>query len=793
MKKKKLLSIILSICVILAYMPAAAYAQPEEEQQLSEVQVNPVYEDELTEQDVLEGIESQKQMVKMGNKVYADTEEAGEFLREQIKSRVTEISISSTIPFEWSQEGLAELCDEIVDVATKHTGVPDEGDYLRWQYGGYYMGASGTSSSYTITLEFDYMDGDSHINYYSSIEQEQQVTAKVDEILEDLDLEGKCADEKVEAIYDYLTENVAYDHPGADDPEDTLCHTAYAALIENTAVCQGYALALYRLLLEEGVDCRLIAGDGGGPHAWNIIKVGDKWYNADATWDAGNSNYQYFLKTDADFPNHIRWNSADNDAPYDYDSAEFYAEHPMGTVNYDTASMGHSWVDGDIIVEAGCTAPGSRKIVCEKCGSEKTEEITPLGHDIVHADAADATCTKDGCAEHYECSRCGACYEDAAGNSEISRESITVAALGHNIVPHEGKAATCEEAGWKAYDTCSRCDYMTYEEIEPLGHDIVTDAAVPATCTETGLAEGSHCQRCGKVIKAQEVIPVKEHPWDEGTVIKEPTCTEKGTMEYACTACSEKKTEEIDALGHDITFHEAKAATCTETGLTEGSHCQRCGKVIKAQEVIPAKGHTWSPQTGTKATMSANGTLIKKCSSCGKSLGAGIIPGIASVQLAGSKYNYTGKNITPAVTVKDASGRVLVKGTDYTVAYGKYRNPGTAQATITFRGKYAGSKVLTYKINLKPTAISKLTKAKKAFTVKWKKQSSVTGYQIRYSLKSSMKGAKTVKVKGASVTSRKVKSLKKKKKYYVQIRTYKVINGTYYYSSWSGRKTVETK
>ena len=91
------------------------------------------------------------------------------------------------------------------------------------------------------------------------------------------------------------------------------------------------------------------------------------------------------------------------------------------------------------------------------------------------------------------------------------------------------------------------------------------------------------------------------------------------------------------------------------------------------------------------------------------------------------------------------------------------------------------------------TSISKLVKAKKAFTVKWKKKSGVTGYQVRYSLKSSMKGSKTVKVKSAKTVSKKVKKLKKKKRYYVQVRTYKVVNGKTYWSGWSAKKSVKTK
>ena len=111
-------------------------------------------------------------------------------------------------------------------------------------------------------------------------------------------------------------------------------------------------------------------------------------------------------------------------------------------------------------------------------------------------------------------------------------------------------------------------------------------------------------------------------------------------------------------------------------------------------------------------------------------------------------------------------------------------NPGTNSSTVTPAAKVS---------NPAKTKITKLKKAKKAFTVKWKKKSGVTGYQIRYSLKSSMKGAKTVTVKSVKTVSKKVKKLKKKKKYYVQVRTYKVVNGKTYWSGWSVKKSVKTK
>ena len=91
----------------------------------------------------------------------------------------------------------------------------------------------------------------------------------------------------------------------------------------------------------------------------------------------------------------------------------------------------------------------------------------------------------------------------------------------------------------------------------------------------------------------------------------------------------------------------------------------------------------------------------------------------------------------------------------------------------------------------------KVVKGKKSFTAKWKKQSKANqkkfnGYQIRYSTKKSMKGAKYVTVK-KSAKSKKIKKLKAKKQYYVQARTYTVTNGKKTYSKWSAIKTVKTK
>lgn len=153
---------------------------------------------------------------------------------------------------------------------------------------------------------------------------------------------------------------------------------------------------------------------------------------------------------------------------------------------------------------------------------------------------------------------------------------------------------------------------------------------------------------------------------------------------------------------------------------------------------------------------------------------------------------YNGKAYKPAVKVYFKGS--LLSPSSYKVTYKNNKNPGKATVTVTGIDAYRSSVSTTFTIRPKATYIKKLKKAKKAFTVKWKKQSTkVSGYQIQYCRKKSFKGAKTVTIKSKNTTSKKIKKLKRKKKYYVRIRTYKTVSGKRYYSTWSKVKAVKTK
>lgn len=249
------------------------------------------------------------------------------------------------------------------------------------------------------------------------------------------------------------------------------------------------------------------------------------------------------------------------------------------------------------------------------------------------------------------------------------------------------------------------------------------------------------------------------------------------------------------------------AATCTKSGLTEGSHCQYCKKVLTAQKATPATGHQYIPSqesyANPEATLSKDGRLVSPqvCTNCDDEYEkTAVIPKIGTVKLSKTAYTYNGKVQRPGVVVKDRTGKALKGGVDYNVSDPKgMKNVGKYTVKVTFKENYKGSKSMTYSINPKGTSVSKVTAAKKGFKVTWKKQKTqTTGYQVQYSTnKNFKKNNKTVTISKNSTTSKSVGKLKAKKKYYVRVRTYKTVKfggkSVKLYSGWSKAKSLTTK
>ena len=150
--------------------------------------------------------------------------------------------------------------------------------------------------------------------------------------------------------------------------------------------------------------------------------------------------------------------------------------------------------------------------------------------------------------------------------------------------------ATCTEDGTKT-GTCVCGEKKTIaDEGSALGHNEETIVGKAPTCTETGISDGKKCTVCGVTTVEQSELPANGHKDDNG--------------DYKCDVC-----EANLCTDHVEETIAGKAATCTESGLTDGKKCANCGSIILAQEVIPAIGHKANEDDGSCATalVCANG------------------------------------------------------------------------------------------------------------------------------------------------------------------------------------------
>ena len=353
--------------------------------------------------------------------------------------------------------------------------------------------------------------------------------------------------------------------------------------------------------------------------------------------------------------------------------------------------------------------------------AEDYQTTTPTcNHANTTTSTVDATCTQAG-STTVTCDDCG---------EVIS--TTTIPATGHTegtAVQENVVAATCETAG--SYDTVVYCTVCgkevsrTTTTVPATGHTEVT-TVTEATCTQNGQTVVS-CSVCGKTLSTT-VIPASGHDYQQSGT-STATCVVAGTTTYVCENCGDSYTETgaVNPNNHEHVVEDAAvAATCTETGLTEGSHCSDCGKVIVAQQTVPATGHTEGtavkenvvaatcvvagsydtvvyctvcgkevsrttttvPATGhtevttvTEATCTQDGKTVVSCSVCGETLSTTVIPAL------GHDYAYTSNEdgTHNAVCTHNATHTIMNETCTMqagTCIYCGYTDPETVVSTL---------------------------------------------------------------------------------------------------------------
>ena len=291
--------------------------------------VNPLYEDVISIDDLKKKLDSSNDEQLFGSSTgqyFSDYDSAVLYLRKQMVSRETEINLN--FPASWFDSHKDELYWDLLYDAMKcdESSTGQEGDALLYGY-------AGCNVSYSTAGYIKYT-----MAYHSNAEQEAKLTEAVAAAMAKLQLNGLSEAKKITKIHDYICNHVDYEYNSKEEQ----IYTAYGALCTGKAVCQGYAVLFYRLCKEAGLSVRIISGTGnGGPHAWNIVRSGSKYYNVDCTWDGQDAaTYnEFLLKSEADFRDHTRESWPVAGSHYlDYTSAEFNVQYPMTEKSWDEST-----------------------------------------------------------------------------------------------------------------------------------------------------------------------------------------------------------------------------------------------------------------------------------------------------------------------------------------------------------------------------------------------------------------------------------------------------------------------
>lgn len=478
----------------------------------------------------------------------------------------------------------------------------------------------------------------------------------------------------------------------------------------------------------------------------------------------------------------------------------------------DINALGHDWDKGTVKVAADCQKEGTTTFKCQRKDCGKTEDRKTDKLDCQFEEKIkEPTCEEDGYST-FTCKMCKSSYIDKKvdkfGHSFITyvqdentatcySNGTKTALCDHgcgkkNTITDEGsmidhkltdfktiKEATCTEEG-EEEAKCFYFDKCGYSESYPtdaLGHTITKDTKFTvdkaATCTEKG-SQSKHCERCSYTEGAEE-IPALGHDFQlqEGS---SASCLTAGVANYKCSRCPETKKETVaDPLGHDFNNYvfNAGTATCQKDG-TETSKCSRCDVTDTRTAAGSKLDHVAGEAAILPATTKVNGLSRTTCTVCGDVVEEFEIAKIASLKLAYTSAIYNGKQRIPKLTITDANGNALIKGTDYTVVTPTKEESakiGTHSYTVTFIGNYEGEEEVTYKVV--PTKTSKISATKKQTEIKltWKAVDGAVGYRV-YVLNTKTGKYKTLVKYVRGKTTYTVKDLKAGTNYKFAVKAY---------------------
>ncbi len=198
----------------------------------------------------------------------------------------------------------------------------DNPEYF-WLPSNYLISSRGRGNSTEALIAFSYDNGTNKCDYLVTKKErdvmQQQLNGVVNSYVAKAQEISNSFDKEL-YIHDRLCEEIVYDEAGGKH-----IYSAYGALVEGVAVCEGYSRAMQLICDKVGLPCIIVYGSG---HMWNLINAGDSWYNLDVTWDDGeNIMHTYFNLTDTDI-------KVDHTAAPTYKEAEIDASKSEECYNF---------------------------------------------------------------------------------------------------------------------------------------------------------------------------------------------------------------------------------------------------------------------------------------------------------------------------------------------------------------------------------------------------------------------------------------------------------------------------
>lgn len=489
--------------------------------------------------------------------------------------------------------------------------------------------------------------------YGSKKERYDQAVKKLNEIIKNLNLDGKSDYEKFKAVTNWIVSNVRYD----EDNETEYQHDLTGAVLEGLAVCDGYAGTFYYMANAVGLNALFedgITNSNRIRHAWNLVEIDGTYYYADPTnayfkkdGEPGKEllpgqKYLFSLYTPDDTTIENTYKNISQD-DYLKEHSVCKGKHELGTAekskgatcttagytshkctvpgcNYEEYEwiepLGHEWSkEGTVTQEQSCENPEITTYKCERTdiwpackATKQVETKTALGHTWDEGKITkEATCSETG-VKTYTCSRCG-----GTKTEEIPKTK-------HDYEEHVVKAPTCTEKGISYY-VCKNCGLTTSRRQTPATGHIHTEVRnqKDATYKEDGYTGDTYCKDCGKKLETGTVIPKlveKEHDYGEWVLDQAPTCKKYGARHRICKNCGDREVDVLDKVDHTWELVSTTPATCT-IGEIQHYKCSVCGETKDVTLSNPLGEHSWDNGKVTKkATCTEDGEKTYTCTVC---------------------------------------------------------------------------------------------------------------------------------------------------------------------------------